>query len=196
MYLCGVDEAGRGALAGPVVAAAVVMKDNSFVSGATDSKLLRENYRDELYVEILNSAKEVTTGIVWNDCIDIKNILKATMTAMKFSLEKLSILPDKVFVDGNYFRFEDNSQSKYNYVTVIKGDQLVHCISCASIIAKVTRDKIMYGLHKEFPEYGFDKHKGYATKFHRDSIKRYGLCKYHRKSFCKKIQQNCFEFGS
>lgn len=90
MYLCGVDEAGRGALAGPVVAAAVVMKDNSFVSGATDSKLLRENYRDELYVEILNSAKEVTTGIVWNDCIDIKNILKATMTAMKFSLEKLS----------------------------------------------------------------------------------------------------------
>lgn len=187
--ICGIDEAGRGALAGPVVASAVIMKEDSIVAGSTDSKLIKEQVRELLYDKILSSVLEVKTGIIWNEEIDSINILKATMRAMKYCLENLSSKPDKILVDGNYLRFEDASHTKYDYELIVKGDSKIHAISCASIIAKVTRDRIMREIHFEHPEYGFNSHKGYATAKHLKAITEFGLTKYHRKTFCKKFSQ-------
>lgn len=187
--ICGIDEAGRGALAGPVVASAVVINEEVIIEGSKDSKLIKEGMREVLYEKILSSALEVKTGVIWNEEIDSINILKATMRAMQFCLENLNNAPDKILIDGNYFRFEDATHTNYDYNLIVKGDSKIHAISCASIIAKVTRDRIMREIHSEYPEYGFSFHKGYATAKHINAITKFGLTKYHRKTFCKKFDQ-------
>ncbi len=184
LFVAGVDEAGRGPLAGPVVAAAVIFPINSnLVPGVNDSKLISEKKREELFVQIIDKAICVGTGIIDNITIDEINILNATYKAMNLALSNLKLLPEIALIDGNSFK-----SNGIRYKTIIKGDKLSFSIAAASIIAKVTRDRIMSDeIHKEFPFYCFNKNKGYGTKEHYKAIELYGICKYHRKSFLKRI---------
>ena len=178
-FVAGLDEVGRGPLAGPVVAVAVIIKPNTkiLLNGINDSKKLSADKREELYKNIIkNKNIKWGIGIVSENIIDKINILEATKLAMQRALKKLN--SDFLLLDGN-FKIECNVLQKY----IIKGDQKVFSISVASIIAKVTRDKIMQKLHKKYPQYKFDKHKGYGTSLHFEMIKKYGSCKIHRKSF-------------
>ncbi|MBF0384915.1 MAG: ribonuclease HII [Candidatus Omnitrophica bacterium] len=190
-YVVGVDEAGRGPLAGPVVASAVVLKENVFKSKIGDSKKLSPNQREKAYSEIIRNSY-FGIGIVEPDVIDRINILQAAFLAMNNAVEKLtevlqeegediSALPGKMIllIDGNRF----TQASPYRFETIIKGDQKVLSIMCASILAKVTRDRIMEGYDKIFPQYGFSEHKGYPTKEHKDAIREYGMTSIHRKTF-------------
>ena len=177
-HVAGVDEAGRGPLAGPVVAAAVVLKPGRRVLGVRDSKVLREQDRERLYPLILQEAFSVGVGIVGHDVIDRINILQASLMAMHEALDRLRVPPDMVLVDGPVFRHPSLS-----FRTIVDGDALVASIAAASIIAKVTRDRMMRDLHTRYPEYGFDHHKGYPTRQHLDAIRRYGLSPIHRRSF-------------
>ncbi len=180
--IAGVDEAGRGPLAGPVVAAAVIFDNNFFLEEVNDSKKLTETAREKLFPEIINNAKAYGIGIVWQNEIDRINILQAALKAMKIAVSNLSIKPDLALIDGNKTFF-----SEIVTKPVIKGDSKSFAIAAASIIAKVTRDKIMIEAAVKHPEYGWERNKGYGTKEHIAAIKKYGITKYHRKSFLGRI---------
>lgn len=181
-YICGVDEAGRGPLCGPVVASAVILPKDICIEGVNDSKKLSEKKREKLYDEIMARALAVGIGISDVDVIEKVNILNATKLAMIQAINDLQITPDYVIVDGN-----QKIDITIPLDTVIKGDSKSESIACASIIAKVTRDRMLLKYDKEYPEYGFSKHKGYGTKLHIEAIKEYGITPIHRPSFCKKF---------
>ena len=181
-FVCGIDEAGRGPLCGPVVAAAVILKKDDHIEGVNDSKKLSEKKREELFETIKERAVAWSVGIVDEETIDRINILEATRLAMKKAVEGLKQRPDFALVDA-----EKKVPIDVPYSPIIKGDALSESIAAASIIAKVTRDHMIVELDKEYPEYGFAKNKGYGTKEHTDAILKYGLCKAHRRSFCKKF---------
>ncbi len=183
--IAGVDEAGRGPLCGPVVAAAVILPENYKIEGVNDSKKLSEKKREMLYDKIINEAVAVGVGISDVDVIEKVNILNATKMAMKEAISKLSVKPDFVLIDGNQMIDIDIEAS-----TVVSGDAKSESIAAASIIAKVTRDRMLYDYDKVYPEYGFAKHKGYGTKAHIAAIKEYGLTPIHRPSFCTKFVNN------
>ena len=180
--VCGVDEAGRGPLAGPVCAAAVILPQGKLIEGVNDSKKLSEKKREALFEVIKAEARSYAVAYASIEEIEELNILNATMLAMKRAVEGLSVKADFAMIDGNRLPPLD-IDAEY----IIKGDAKSMSVACASILAKVSRDRLLYGYAKEFPQYGFDKHKGYGTKAHRDAILRYGPCKYHRLSFLGKI---------
>jgi len=177
-YIAGVDEAGRGPLAGPVVAAAVIFPSDVWIPGVDDSKKLSQSKREELFSEIRDHAISLGVGIVDQRVIDSINIREASLMAMESALSQLSPGPDYVLVDGNYFR-----SHSVPFETIVHGDARVFSIAAASIVAKVIRDNLMKGLHLRHPEYGFDRHKGYATRQHIEAIQTFGLCDIHRLSF-------------
>lgn len=180
--VCGVDEAGRGPLAGPVCAAAVIMPYGIIIDGVNDSKKLTEKKRELLFDTI--KEKSLCYGIAFSDEkeIDEVNILNATFLAMKRAVKSLKIQPDLILVDGNRLPDFDIPTK-----AIVKGDSLSHSIACASILAKVTRDRLMKELSKKYPEYGFEKHKGYGTKAHYEAIKANGICEIHRRTFLKNV---------
>ncbi len=180
-YICGIDEAGRGPLAGPVVVAAVVMPRDSMIEGVNDSKKVSEKKREELYDKIIEEAISYGVGIIDEKEIDKINILEATKKGLTTSLQELKVKPNLILVDA----LKGIDTLGIPYQSIIKGDALCYSISAASIIAKVTRDRIMRQWDEIYPQYGFEKHKGYGTKAHIDAIKEYGLCPIHRKSFTK-----------
>ena len=180
-YICGIDEAGRGPLAGPVVVAAVIMPKDSFIEGVNDSKKVSEKKREALYDMIINEALAYSVAIIDHNRIDEINILNATKEGLTNCIKDLSIKPDRILVDA----LEKIDTCKIPYTSIIKGDAKCYSIAAASIIAKVTRDRIMRSWDEIYPEYGFEKHKGYGTKAHINAIKQYGLCPIHRKSFTK-----------
>ena len=179
--LCGVDEAGRGPLAGPVTACAIVMDQKNIIEEINDSKKLSEKKRGELFDIIRENAIDVSVAFVDEKTIDEINILNATMLAMKRAIEGLKISPELILIDGNCNRGIDNSRC------IIKGDATSYNIAAASIIAKESRDRFMRDIAAKYPEYGFEIHKGYGTKAHREAILKYGPCEIHRKSFLTKI---------
>ena len=182
-FICGIDEAGRGPLAGPVVVGAVVMKPDSKLEWVNDSKKVTEKRREILYDRIIEESLAWGVGIVSWDEIDDLNILNATKKgltiALKQVVDKLQTKPDIVLVDA----LREIDTLGIPYQSIIKGDATCYSIACSSIIAKVTRDRIMREYDDAFPEYGFAKHKGYGTKEHIEAIKKYGPCLIHRKSF-------------
>ena len=180
--VCGVDEAGRGPLCGPVVAAAVILPKDEKIDGVNDSKKLSEKKREVLFDVIKEKAIAVGVGISDVELIEKINILNATKIAMKEAIENLKIKPDYVLVDGN-----QAIDISVPFETVISGDAKSESIAAASIIAKVTRDRLLIEYDKKYPEYGFAKHKGYGTKAHIEAIRTYGLTPIHRPSFCKKF---------
>lgn len=182
--LAGIDEAGRGPLAGPVVAAAVVLDLDIPIIGINDSKKLSEKKREQLYGEITSKARAFATGIASVNEIDAINILRATFLAMQRALEALRAPWTLVLVDGNQF-IRDLPQDRQR--TIVHGDALSASIAAASIIAKVTRDRIMKDCHVHFPKYDFLNNKGYGTATHCRHILEFGLCEHHRRSFCENI---------
>ena len=177
--ICGVDEAGRGPLAGPVVAAACMLPIGYEILGANDSKSLTEKKRRELFSKMMEDPRVVYgIGVVDAIQIDQMNILQASLYAMKLAVESLSSSPDYVLVDGNIL-----PSWSYQSEAIIQGDALSHLISCASILAKHTRDQMMLEFDAIYPQYGFAKHKGYGTKMHLHAIKEYGPCPIHRMTF-------------
>lgn len=178
IYVCGVDEAGRGPLAGDVYAAAVIIDQNKPIMGLKDSKQLSAKIREELYYEILEKALDYSIAKSSVEEIDTINILQATLLAMQRAVNGLKIKPTKVLIDGNKAPKLD-----IHTETIIKGDTKINEISAASILAKVTRDQSMLELDKLYPMYEFAKHKGYGTKLHLEKIKLYGSLNVHRKSF-------------
>ena len=179
--ICGIDEAGRGPLAGPVVVAAVVMPEDSFIEGVNDSKKVSEKKREKLYDEITNSAVAWGVAIIDQKEIDDINILNATKKGLTMAVMELSEKPDIILVDA----LTGIDTLGIPYQSIIKGDAKSYSIAAASIIAKVTRDRIMRQWDEIYPEYGFEKHKGYGTKAHIEVIKNKGICPIHRKSFVK-----------
>ena len=180
--IAGVDEAGRGPLAGPVYAAAVILKDNEIIEGLNDSKKLSEKRREEIYDIICEKAVAYSVFSVDEKRIDEINILNATFEAMNGAVDNLDIKPDYVLIDGN--RIKD---MEIPHETIVKGDAKSASIAAASILAKVSRDKMIDKMDCEYPEYGFIRHKGYGTKEHTEAILKYGPCKIHRRTFLKKI---------
>ncbi len=176
---CGTDEAGRGCLAGPVTAAAVILPGNFKNSILNDSKQLSEKRRDFLKPIIETEAICFAFTHVFEEEIDIINILNASILAMQRSIEKLKPTPEFIIVDGNRFKPFKNIP----FETIIKGDSKFLSIAAASVLAKTYRDEYMNTIHKEFPMYNWKQNKGYPTKEHREAIKKYGITKYHRKSF-------------
>jgi len=174
----GVDEVGRGPLAGPIVAAVVILPRDAKIQGINDSKKLSHNMREKLCKIICNTVIDWGIGIVDEQIVDEINILQSTYMAMKRAIKSLKLKPHLLLVDGFKIPQIDIPQK-----SIIKGDQLSISIQAASILAKVIRDRIMIEYDKEFPQYGFAKHKGYGTALHIESIKKYGICKIHRKSF-------------
>lgn len=183
-YIAGTDEAGRGPLAGPVVAAAVILPNNFYDERIDDSKKLSAHLREELFDVIRKNALSYAYTIISPNKIDEINILKASLLAMKRSVQKLKLQPDIILVDGNKSFVYDAK-----VIPIIKGDSKSLSIASASIIAKVVRDKIMMKLAKDYPQYGWDRNKGYPTKEHIEAILRYGACKIHRKTFLRKIYE-------
>lgn len=181
--IAGIDEAGRGPLAGPVVAACVILPEGCLIEGINDSKKISEKKRERLYDVITSQAVAWGVGIVGNCVIDEVNILNATRQAMKEAIDNLSVKPEFILIDAEK-KVDTNG---IPYLPIVKGDALSISIAAASIVAKVTRDRMMCEYDKEFPEYGFVKHKGYGTKMHIDALKRCGPCLLHRKSFIKKF---------
>ena len=180
-YIAGIDEAGRGPLAGPVVIGCVIMPQDSFIEYVNDSKKVSETKREMLYDKIKNEAIAWSTGIIWQDEIDEINILNATKKALTMAIDNLKVKPDKIIVDA----LDKIETRGIPYISVIKGDAKIYSISAASIIAKVTRDRIMREYDEIYPEYGFSGHKGYGTAKHIQAIKEHGICSLHRKSFVK-----------
>jgi ribonuclease HII len=179
-YISGTDEAGRGPLAGPVVAAAVIFPNDVFIDGVNDSKKVPEKKRDELFTKITSSALCYGVGIIENEEIDRINILQASLKAMKIAVSRLTTTPDLILIDGNK-SFVSETKTK----TIVKGDSKSFAIAAASIIAKVTRDAIMVKAAEEFPNYNWQKNKGYPTKLHIEAVKKYGATPLHRKTFLK-----------
>ena len=180
-YICGIDEAGRGPLAGPVVIGAVILPKDSFIEGVNDSKKISEKKREKIYEQILEEAISYSVGIVDQKTIDEINILNATKLGVKIALEGLKQRPDVIMVDA----LNNMDTLGIPYISVIKGDAKNYSIAAASIIAKVTRDRIMKEWDDIYPIYGFSKHKGYGTAEHIRIIKENGPCILHRKSFIK-----------
>lgn len=180
--ICGVDEAGRGPLAGPVCAAAVILPEHLEIPGLTDSKKLTDKKRRELFPLIQEQAVAYGIGLASQEEIDEINILQATFLAMERALSQLDVRPDMVLIDGNRER-----DFGVPVQTVIKGDSLSANIAAASILAKVTRDNLMVELAKQYPQYGFEIHKGYGTKAHYEALRQYGASPIHRRSFLKKF---------
>ena len=176
--IAGVDEAGRGPLAGPVVAAAVIFPRAVSIEGVDDSKQLTEQRREHLFQLIQSRALSIGIGIVDHEVIDRINILQATTVAMTKAIESLALRPDFVLVDGNSFKHES-----WPYQNIVHGDARSFTIAAASIVAKVTRDRLMREYHLRFPRYGFASHKGYGTRQHLEAIRKHGLCEIHRRSF-------------
>lgn len=182
-YICGIDEAGRGPLAGPVVVASVIMPRDSMIDGVNDSKKVSEKKREKLYEQIIEEAISYGVGIIDQKEIDEINILNATKKGLTTSLKELNVKPDVILVDA----LNKIDTLGIPYRSIIKGDAKAYSISAASIIAKVTRDRIMRQWDEVYPMYGFGNHKGYGTKVHIQAIKEYGLCPIHRRSFVKNI---------
>lgn len=180
--VCGVDEAGRGPLAGPVCAAAVILPEGVIIEGVNDSKKLSEKKRESLFDVIREQALSYSIAYATVDEIEEINILNATMLAMRRAIDGLDIKADYAMIDGNKIPPIDIDAE-----CIVKGDAKSMSIACASILAKVSRDRLLYKYAEEYPMYGFDKHKGYGTKVHREAILKYGPCPYHRKSFLKKL---------
>tara|TARA_B110000003_G_scaffold30890_1_gene28847 strand:+ start:751 stop:1350 length:600 start_codon:yes stop_codon:yes gene_type:complete len=176
---CGTDEAGRGCLAGPVTAAAVILKKNFLNNDIADSKKISNKNRYKLKDIIEKEALEFSFSHIYPKKIDEINILHASILAMQKSIDKLLTKIDFIIVDGNRFK----SYKDIPHQTIIKGDEKFLSIASASIIAKTERDNYMKKIHNEYPQYGWDKNKGYPTKFHKEAILKYGITKYHRKSF-------------
>lgn len=179
--VAGVDEAGRGPLAGPVVAAAVILEPDCTIEGLNDSKKLTERRRETLYYEILEKAKATAVVFISQQDIDRLNILGATLLAMEQAVEELSATPSLVLIDGNTL-----PDLKVPARAVLKGDSTSASIAAASILAKVSRDRYMVQLAEEYPEYEFQRHKGYPTKLHYEKLDEYGASPVHRESFLKK----------
>jgi ribonuclease HII len=177
-HIAGVDEAGRGPLAGPVVAAAVILPKGMMIDGVNDSKKLSEKQRERLSVEISSRALSIGVGIVSHEVIDRVNIYQASILAMRKAIEKLEVPFDIVLADGNSFKHE-----WWRYQNIVDGDAKSVTIAAASIIAKVTRDHLMREYHVQYPQYGFDRHKGYGTKVHLEALRQHGVCPIHRRSF-------------
>lgn len=180
-YICGIDEAGRGPLAGPVVVGAVILPKDSFIEGVNDSKKISEKKRERIYEQIIAEAISYGVGIVDQKTIDEINILNATKLGVKLALEQMKIKPDLILVDA----LNNMDTLGIPFKSVIKGDAKHYSIAAASIIAKVTRDRIMQEWDELYPVYGFAKHKGYGTAAHIQAIKENGPCILHRKSFIK-----------
>jgi len=176
-YIAGIDEVGRGPLAGPVVAAAVILPKDFILYGVDDSKKLSEKKRDEYYTYIINNALTYGVGIVSNERIDEINIYEATKEAMQEAIQKLTITPEHLLIDAMKLPLDIEQQS------IIKGDANSISIACASIVAKVVRDRLMKEIHEEYPHYAFDKNAGYGTKDHLKGLEQFGYTPYHRKSF-------------
>lgn len=181
-YFCGVDEAGRGPLAGDVYAAAVVFDEGVIIEGINDSKKLSEKKREALYDEIIEKAADYCIASASVAEIERINILNAAMLAMKRAIEGLEKAPEIALIDGNKSPLV-GCETK----TIVKGDATSQSIAAASVLAKVARDRYMKKIDEEFPQYQFAKHKGYGTKLHYEMIEKYGICPYHRPSFLKKV---------
>ena len=179
-FICGIDEAGRGPLSGPVVAAACILPRDIYIPELNDSKKLTEKKREKIFDVITESAIGYGIGMASPKEIDEINILNATMLAMRRALESLTPSADFALIDGNIAR-DFSIPTK----TVIKGDSLSASIAAASILAKVTRDRLCLEDAERYPKYNFAKHKGYSTKEHMDAVRKYGPCEIHRKSFLK-----------
>ena len=180
--ICGVDEAGRGPLAGPVYAAAVILPSDCVIEGLNDSKKLTEKKREALFDEIKEKALAYGIASADEKEIDEINILNATFLAMKRAIASLSVKPDLALIDGNQKPHTDIEE-----VTVIKGDAKSMSIAAASVLAKVSRDRFMLEMAEKYPQYEFARHKGYGTKLHYEKIAQYGVCDIHRRTFLKKI---------
>lgn len=180
--ICGVDEAGRGPLAGPVYAAAVILPSDCVIEGLNDSKKLTEKKREALFDEIKEKALAYGIASADEKEIDEINILNATFLAMKRAIDSLSVKPDLALIDGNQKPHTDIEE-----VTVIKGDAKSMSIAAASVLAKVSRDRFMLEMAEKYPQYEFSRHKGYGTKLHYEKIAQYGVCDIHRRTFLKKI---------
>ena len=178
-FECGTDEAGRGCLAGPVTAAAIILKNNFPKNEINDSKKISKKTRDKLRAIIKKNALKYSIAHVYPEKIDKINILNASILAMHKAIDKITTKINFIIVDGNKFKSFKNIAHK----TIVKGDEKYLSIAAASILAKTERDEYMLKIHKEFPEYGWDKNKGYPTKFHKQAILKFGTTKYHRKSF-------------
>lgn len=180
--ICGIDEAGRGPLAGPVYAAAVILPPDCVIDGLNDSKKLTEKKREKLFDEIKEKALAYGIASADEKEIDEINILNATFLAMKRAVDSLSVKPDLALVDGN-----QKPHTGIEEVTVVKGDAKSMSIAAASVLAKVSRDRFMLETAKKYPQYEFERHKGYGTKLHYEKIAQYGVCEIHRRTFLKKI---------
>lgn len=183
--ICGVDEAGRGPLAGPVVAAAVILPKGHAIEGVNDSKKLTEKKREALYDIIIDQCVSFGIGEADENEIDEINILQATFLAMNRAVQNLTVKPEIALIDGN--------QSPHLNIAermIVKGDAKSASIATASILAKVTRDRYMLEMAEKYPQYMFQKHKGYGTKLHYEMIEKYGICPIHRRSFLKKVLGN------
>ncbi len=182
---CGVDEAGRGPLAGDVYAAAVVLPENCVIDGLNDSKKLSEKKREKLYDIIKEKAVSYCIATASIEEIEKLNILNAAMLAMKRAIEGLNVTPEAALIDGN--KCPDVSMKA---ISVVKGDAVCASIAAASILAKVERDRYMKKVAEQYPQYCFEKHKGYGTKLHYQMIEKYGMCEVHRPSFLKKLDHD------
>ena len=182
-HVCGVDEAGRGPLAGPICAAAVILPPNAEIDGLNDSKKLTAKRREALYDVILSQAVAYGIAMVDEKTIDEINIVQATFLAMRQAVDQLSVTPELALVDGN----REPDFGSIPVKTIIKGDSLSANIAAASILAKVTRDRFMMEQDQIYPQYGFAVHKGYGTQAHYAALRTYGACPIHRKSFLKKF---------
>lgn len=180
--ICGVDEAGRGPLAGPVYAAAVILPLGLEIDGLNDSKKLTEKKREQLFDVICEKAISYSVGIATEKEIDEINILNATFLAMRRAVEGLEVKPDYALIDGN-----QHPKLSIADETIVKGDGKSMSVAAASILAKVSRDRYMLEMAKKYPEYCFEKHKGYGTKLHYEMIEKFGVSEIHRRSFLKKI---------
>ncbi len=180
--ICGIDEAGRGPLAGPVYAAAVILPPDCVIDGLNDSKKLTEKKRERLFDEIKEKALAYGIASADEKEIDEINILNATFLAMKRAVDSLSVKPDLALVDGN-----QKPHTGIEEATVVKGDAKSMSIAAASVLAKVSRDRFMLETAEKYPQYEFERHKGYGTKLHYEKIAQYGVCEIHRRTFLKKI---------
>jgi ribonuclease HII len=182
-HVAGMDEAGRGPLAGPVVSACVVMPERPLVEGVKDSKAIRsEKKREEVYGRIMRHALAVGIGIVPNPQIDETNILAATRKAFLLALSELAVTPGYVLTDHVH-----GLELPCGHTMLVRGDALSYCVAAASVVAKVTRDRLMREESLRYPQYGFDRHKGYCTREHEEAIAEHGLCPLHRRTFCRRF---------
>ena len=186
LLVCGVDEAGRGPLAGPVFAACVILREDDPIEGLADSKVLSHERREQLAIQIRNRAAAWAVASASVEEIDRINILKASLLAMRRAVEQLIIEPHEVLVDGLHC-----PEIRYPVRAIVDGDELVAEISAASILAKTARDALMVQLHELYPDYGFARHKGYGTRQHLEALRRFGVCPIHRRSFAP-VRSLCF----